>query len=378
MKIGFLLDDSLDKSDGVQQYVLSLGNYYRTRGHEVHYLVGETERTDIAHVHSMSKNLRTHFNHNRMSTPIFVKKNKIKTILSETQLDVLHVQMPYSPLLAGKIINMAKENTAIVGTFHIVPFSRTEYVASKILASLVSNSSKRINAIYSVSKPAQMFAKKAFNIQTKVLPNVVNVRLYENAKPFNEMDDDIVTIVFLGRLVERKGCLYLLRAIKHLHQQKSLSRVRVIICGTGPLLNSLKVFVARHNLKKLVTFVGFVDESNKARYLASADIAVFPSTGGESFGIVLIEAMAASNGAVLAGDNIGYRSVLHGHENQLFNPKELESFSDLLLHYISSKKARKEASSWQKTFVKNYDVSVVGDQLLINYENLINDISAKI
>ena len=68
MKIGFVLDDSLDKSDGVQQYVLTLGHWLHSQGHEVHYLVGQTERTDIQNVHSLSKNVRAKFNQNRMST----------------------------------------------------------------------------------------------------------------------------------------------------------------------------------------------------------------------------------------------------------------------------------------------------------------------
>jgi len=373
MKIGFVLDDSLDKSDGVQQYVLTLGAYYRAQGHEVHYIVGETLRDDIPHVHSLGKNIRAKFNQNRMSTPLPVPKPRIAQLLEELQLDVLHVQMPYSPLLAARVISFADPKTVIVGTFHIIPFSKTESLATKALGLVLRRNLKRFDAIYSVSAPAQRFAKKAFNIRSEVLPNVVNMHHFAHAKPLRKYDDGTVTIVFLGRLVERKGCMHLLRAVERLHTQRKLDRVRVVICGKGPLLPELQAYAARHHLQHIVQFVGFVDEDMKAQYLSSADIAVFPSTGGESFGIVLIEAMAAGSKVVLAGNNVGYSSVMEGRAEQLFEPADTEAFAKLLRHYIASSAARKKAFAWQQRHVKQFDTHIVGRTLLSIYEKLLSD-----
>lgn len=368
MKIGFVLDDSLDKSDGVQQYVLTLGAYYRTQGHEVHYIVGETLRDDIPHVHSLSKNIRAKFNQNRMSTPLPVPKPRIAQLLEKLQLDVLHVQMPYSPLLAARVISFADPKTVIVGTFHIVPFSKAESLATKALGLVLRRNLKRFDAIYSVSAPAQRFAKKAFNIHSEILPNVVNLHHFASAKPLHKYDDDTFTIIFLGRLVERKGCMHLLRAVERLHKQHKLDRVRVVICGKGPLLPELQAYTAKHHLQHIVQFTGFVDEEMKARYLSSADIAVFPSTGGESFGIVLIEAMAAGSKVILAGNNLGYASVMEERTEQVFDPSDNEAFAKLLRHYIVSTAARKKAFAWQQRHVKQFDTRIVGRTLLRVYE----------
>src|ERR1039458_8447904 len=107
LKVGFVLDDSLDKTDGVQQYILSLGSWLKQQGHDVHYLVGETVRTDIPNVHSLSRNINARFNSNRMSTPLPASPARIRKLLEDVQFDVLHVQIPYSPFLAQQIIELA-------------------------------------------------------------------------------------------------------------------------------------------------------------------------------------------------------------------------------------------------------------------------------
>jgi Glycosyltransferase Family 4 len=123
MKIGFVLDDTLDSTDGVQQYVLTLGKWLKDQGHDVHYLVGATKRRDIPDVHSLSRNMSVRFNGNQMSMPLPAKKFEITALLSTEKFDVLHVQVPYSPLLAHRVIMAAPPQTAIIGTFHIAPNS---------------------------------------------------------------------------------------------------------------------------------------------------------------------------------------------------------------------------------------------------------------
>ena len=150
LNIGFLLDDTLDTADGVQQYVTGLGGWFSKNGHEVHYLVGETTRQDIDNIHSMAKNIKVRFNKNRLSVPLPTSKSKIKKKLAQLNLDVLHVQMPYSPLFAGKVIDSVSEKTRVIGTFHIVPASKMHYLSSKGLSYLNSKTSKRFNKIICV------------------------------------------------------------------------------------------------------------------------------------------------------------------------------------------------------------------------------------
>src|SRR5690606_5660472 len=116
---------------------------------------------------------------------------------------------------------------------------------------------------------------------------------------------DGYTLVFLGRLVERKGCLEFLKAAEVLFVNKV--PIKVLIGGTGPELEQLKAWVQRKKMSEVVEFCGFIEEADKPNFLAQATVAVFPSLGGESFGIVLLEAMAAGSQVVIGGDNPGYR-----------------------------------------------------------------------
>jgi len=367
LKIGFVLDDSLDKVDGVQQYVLTLGKWMRHQGHEVHYLVGQTKRNDIPRIHSLSKNIQLHFNKNRMSSPLPANRKQIKRLLDKEKFDILHVQLPYSPFMAGRVILSAPRETRIYGTFHIIPFSWIEQFGTKLLSIMLWRSRRKFNKLYAVSRPAQKFAKSSFGIDSDVLPNVVNVSSFKTGRMIKKYNDGKVNIVFLGRLVERKGCGYLLQAIEILHSKRKLDNVRLIICGKGELEQDLKNFVKRNHLSKVVSFVGFISEEEKPDYLASADIAVFPSTGGESFGIVLIEAMASGSRVVLGGNNVGYASVLGKSPELLIDPRNTNEFSKTLDKYIRSKTKRAKALAWQQAEVEQYDVEVVGKQLLKDY-----------
>src|SRR3989344_2354655 len=124
MKIGFVLDDGFDRLDGVQQYMLTNGEWLNKQGHEIHYLVGETARDDIPNLHSLSKNLKVRFNKNRVSIPVRVYKKRILKLLSNEKFDVLHIQMPFSPMLSGYVVRNAPKHTAVVGTFHIAPYGK--------------------------------------------------------------------------------------------------------------------------------------------------------------------------------------------------------------------------------------------------------------
>ena len=371
-KIALVLDDSLDKPDGVQQYMLTVGQWLTSQGHEVHYLVGETSRTDIPHVHSLSKNVKVRFNHNRMSMPLPASKSAIRKLLSQENFDIIHVQMPYSPFLAGRIVKIARAKTAVVATFHIAPHSFTVHAANVLLRQITGGSLKRLDDIISVSRVAQDFARQTFGVDSQVIPNTLPLGPFEDAKPFTKYAKT-TNIVFLGRLVERKGCQYLLKAVNRLHREHALpANCQVVICGKGPLEASLKDYVRGHELDEIVRFEGFIEEADKPRYLASADIAVYPSTGGESFGIVLLEGMAAARGVVLGGSNPGYVSVIGEHPEALFDPADETEFAGKLKHYLQDAQARKDAHDWQSRFVKAFDVSTVGKAIVGVYEDALH------
>lgn len=362
MKIGFVLDDSLDRGDGVQQYILTLGGWLTRQGHQVHYLVGETKTTKIPNVHSLSINLAVRFNGNRMSVPLPANRQQIDQLLAKEQFDVLHVQMPYSPWLAGRIIKSAPASTVVVGTFHILPFGRFQFWSAHALAWWSRATTKRLNAIWSVSRPAMEFAQ-SLGIQSSVLPNVIDLKRFQKAKA----SSSDFRLVFLGRLVERKGCLEFLKAAEVLFVNKV--PIKVLIGGTGPQLEQLKAWVQRKKMDQVVEFCGYIEEADKPDFLAQATVAVFPSLGGESFGIVLLEAMAAGAQVVIGGDNPGYHSVLESIPDTLVDPQKTLGFVALLERLYEDEALRQRLHQQQQKLVKQYDVAVVGKKLVSYYQN---------
>lgn len=363
LKIGIVFDDTLDNPDGVQQYILSVGKWLISQGHDVHYLVGKTTRNDVGTVHSLARNVAVQFNGNKLSIPLPTNRKQLAKMLADEQFDVLHIQMPYSPWLAHRLILAAPSETRIIGTFHIVSISSFVTLATKALAYWTRRSLQRFDAVVSVSSAAQAYAKQTYGIESKIVPNVFDFARFAAAKP-KKSSRQRLNILFLGRLVERKGCRYLLEAILLL-KQRSIDGFEVTICGKGELLPGLQRFASEHDLP--VKFVGFVTEADKPSYYASADIAVFPSTGGESFGIVLVEAMANGRTAVIAAGNSGYTSVLESRSELLFPVKDAVALADALERLLADSAYRKDIAVWGKTHAAHFDVNLVGQSLIKLY-----------
>ncbi len=373
LKIGFVFDDSLDKPDGVQQYILSIGQWFASQGHDVHYLVGSTNRSDLRGVHSLSRNLNVKFNGNGMSIPLPTSRAMLRRFLATEAFDVLHVQVPYSPWLAGRLISASSPTTAIIGTFHIVAFSPLVTAASRFLGLYTASTISKFDEIVSVSSAAQAFARRTYHISTAIVPNAVDYQRFHEAQPLKKYEDDVVTILFLGRLVPRKGCLNLLGAVILLVQKNFVAtKFRVVICGKGPQLENLEKLTRANGLDNIVEFVGFVSEADKPSYYASADIAVFPSTGGESFGIVLVEAMASGKACVLGGDNSGYSSVLETQPDLLFDRYSVEALAEKLRYYLDHADERKAMALWGATYAQQFDNAVVGQELLQRYHQALH------
>lgn len=368
MKIGFVLDDTIDKPDGVQQYVLTLGSWLSAHGHTVHYLAGASQRQDVGPVHSLSKNVRVKFNGNWLSIPLPANSRVVRELLQRERYDVLHIQMPYSPMLAHKVVRLARPTTAVVGTFHILPQTSLVRVATHALGRWTRTSLRRFDRVFAVSPAARDFAAQAFKLaDIQVLPNVVELERFQRGMPVAALRQGPPVIMFLGRLVPRKGCTHLLEALailKHNHPEQPF---QAVICGKGPLDAQLKARAERLGISQDVRFTGFLSEADKPGYIASADVIVFPSTGGESFGIVLIEAMATGRPVVLAGDNPGYRSVMYEQPELLFKPQSHQALASRLFIYLSDAAARQPKISWQNKHVRQFDIETVGPQLLSAY-----------
>ncbi|MBI2592465.1 glycosyltransferase family 4 protein [Candidatus Saccharibacteria bacterium] len=365
LSVAFCYDDSLDKYDGVAQYVKILGQWLNSNGHKVVYFVGETKMREWVGdpVFSMSKNKEVVFNRNYVTIPLPASKEYINRVLAKHNIDILHVQMPYSPFMTGRIINRIKPQTAVVGTFHIYPAGFLASFGTRLLRQLCRRSLRRFSTVLAVSPAAADFAKKTFGIDAAVSSNVVELARFKTVDVKPQKNH----IVFLGRLVKRKGCRELLMAFRLLRLR--VPGVRLTIAGDGPQRRRLEKLVKRYKLGESVKFTGFVSEKDKPDLLATADIACFPSLGGESFGVVLVEAMAAGAGVVVGGNNPGYATVLSGRPKTLVDQRNISNLARQLELFLTDRKLTQDVHAWQQKLVQRYDVDLVGKQVVEVYRH---------
>lgn len=369
--VGLVYDDSLDGSEGVAQQVKLIGGWLSARGHKVCYFCGQTQIKEYrgGKVYSLATNVRVTFNGNKVSIPLPARRRAIKRALAETRPAVLHVQMPHSPFMAQKVVNAAR-GSAIVGTFHIYPANWLARSGTKLLKYLYLGGLAKFDEITSVSQAAHQFALDSFKIETAVIPNTVDLSGLKS-----DRQNLPSTIVFLGRLVERKGCAQLIKAFKLVINQ--MPDAKLIIGGKGAEEFKLKKLVNQLGLGDSVEFKGFIKEEDKADFLACASVACFPSLYGESFGLVLAEAMAAGAGAVVAGNNPGYASVMQPRPDLLCDPKDARALAEVITKLLNDDNYRHEVTRWQRSYVPKFDINQVGPQLEAVYNRAIAKRSKK-
>jgi phosphatidylinositol alpha-mannosyltransferase len=370
MKIALVLDDSLDRPDGVQQYVLSVGRYLASVGHDVHYVCSSATRTDLGQaLHSLVGNFHVSFNGNGLSIPRVASRRVLREFVERERFDVFHVQTPHSPLFSARLVRQARRvqgrAVTIVGTFHILPNGRIASLGTRLLGLVLRHNLRAFDRFCAVSAPAAEFARRVFGIDPRVIGIPISVDLLAAAGAegrASRVGSTRLHLAFLGRLVQRKGALEFVDAVAAL-EPPVRDRVRVTIAGRGPLAADIERAVDAHNLQAIVEMPGFVPEADKAAFYGAADIAVFPATGGESFGIVLTEAMASGSGVVVGGDNPGYRSVLGDSTDVLVDPADTAAFAAALARLIADPSLRASIRTDQEARVREFDVAVVGPKI---------------
>jgi phosphatidylinositol alpha-mannosyltransferase len=371
LKIGLVIDGGLAKPDGVQQYVLAVGSWLSHQGHEVRYITVGEIAPGINNADSLGGSVGVN-SHGRFTMPQLVSRKRLKQYIESENFDVIHVQVPYSPLMGEQLVFLSPDDTAIIGTFHVVPFKIPNKIGNWILGHYSQFSIKKFDKLFSVSKPAQAIARRDFGVESEISPNVFDYEKFHNAIRLKKYDDSKVNILFLGRLSERKGCIILLKAVNQLVKAGlDQTKIRVIVAGSGELEDMLKAYVKQEGLDKCVEFLGFIDEKDKPSIYASSDISVFPSTAGESFGIVLIEAMACGRAAVLGGNNLGYSYVLSPQPDLIFDTTDSSALASKLEELIKDKALRTRYARWGEKYAKKYDVEVVGKQLEDVYYKIV-------
>lgn len=378
LTIGFVFDDTLDALDGVQQHIITIGTELVRRGHDVHYLVGETHHSPVPQTVSLARNVMVSFNGNRMRIPLPVRKREIRAALAHNNYDILHIQAPYSPLFGGRVLECAPQSTGVVATYHIAPIDRRARYGGRALGLVNAHSHRRVDEVIAVSQVAAQYAQFTAHTHGTIIANPVNVEKFATAAHRATRDAAHPHIVFLGRLVPRKGAQLLLDALDYgeRHGIFPMPGLHVTIAGEGPLMDDCVQRAAR--LRTPVQFVGTVDEG-KADLLASADVAVFPAIGGETFGIVLPEAIASGAGVTLAGDNPGYRWTMRGDEDALFSvgPDHARVLAERITRALTDAPWARRLHAREEALLDRYNVQAVTDEVEQVYARAIADRRAR-
>lgn len=300
-----------------------------------------------------------------------IDNDEIKKVLAEEKFDVINFHEPWAPILARQMLQLS--DTAHVGTFHA---NLVDSTAAKTLGTLFvpygRGISEKLDYVIAVSPaPAQLMLDKDKHNEIgeiHFIPNGIDIKRYETKPDDAIKHPKIKTILYVGRLEGRKGVKYLLRAYNELVERRE--DVQLLIAGSGPDEQKLRDYVKEFNVPR-VTFLGFITDEEKIRQLHRADVFCSPATRGESFGVVLLEAMAA-NCPIVAGDNIGYLSVMKNTGAiSLVNPKDNVDFSRRLEIMLFNEDIRRLWQSWAKQYVKQFDYKLIVERYEEAYKEAI-------
>lgn len=286
--------------------------------------------------------------------------NAVKTLLRREQFDVIHLHEPLIPVLPYLVL--LNSRSVNVATFHAFRASSPWYSAFKPYMSFMMS---RLDARIAVSEPARNFVSQYFQGPYDIVPNGIDVARFRDAEPFSWAFDGTPRILFVGRFNEpRKGFKYLLRAMPLIHQQFPDARL-LVVGGAKP--EQFEGLMERYGVRN-VDFVGLASPEELPRYYASCELFCAPSTSGESFGIVLLEAMASGR-PVVAGDIPGYRSVMtNGKEGLLVAPKNPQALALGIVRLLSDAPLRERLSAAGRATADRYDWPEIAHRVLAVYE----------
>lgn len=246
----------------------------------------------------------------------------VSQMLARERFDLIHFHEPFVPFLSLQILRHSE--AVNVATFHAYSGFSPSYEFGK---RMMKRFAARLHGRIAVSAAARHFISRYFPGEYKVIPNGVDLAQFDDVPPFARWRDGIPNILFVGRFDQRKGLMYLLRAYYQLRLEGL--GCRLLIVGNGPQAGEARRYVQSRRLGG-VEMLGRLSEHDKARAFATADIYASPATGQESFGIVLLEAMAAG-APIVCSDIHGYKGVVRRNEQAvLVPPRDVEALAAAL------------------------------------------------
>ena len=361
MKIGMVSPYAWDTPGGVQVHIRDLAKYYIKQGHEISVLapVSDESRVTEDFVVPAGKPISVPYN-GAVARVLFgpVAASRVRQWIAKNDFDVLHLHEPAIPSLS--LLACWSAEGPLVGTFHAgASRQRVAFAIAPLLEPVIEKLSARI----AVSEVARETLTLNLETDAVVIPNGINVATFAEST-FNDDWRRPNTIGFIGRFDEpRKGLKVLLDALPTI--VKTIPDVRIMIAGPGEGLEIVKEVPP--NLRNKLTFLGRISEDDKAKLLKSVALYVAPNTGGESFGIILTEAMAAGT-TVVASDIPAFSNVLSGGQyGALFSNENSLHLAGVITDLLSNPQRRTALGEMGKTAANRYDWSEVAEQIMDVY-----------
>ena len=365
IRIGMVCPYGWDTPGGVQTHIRDLTQHLIDEGHYVSVLapISDDSISHEEYVVNAGKPISIPVN-GSVARVIFgpIASSRAKQWVASGDFDLLHLHEPAIPSLS--LLACSAAEGPLVGTFHVsTPKKKAIYAIGPILEPIVEKLTARI----AVSELARSTLKDHFETDAVVIPNGIDGQKFSNAKVLAEFSGDY-TVGFIGRFEEpRKGLQVLIDSLPIV--ARFIPNVRYLIAGPGESKDFLKEIDPQ--LRNRIKFLGRLTDEDKASFLKSIKIYVAPNTGGESFGIILTEALSAGT-AVVASDIPAFKAVLeNGEAGALFINEDSEDLARTLVSMLKDDQKLNRLASNGKLSAQKYDWQVVAEQIESVYEMAI-------
>lgn len=334
MKIAMVSPYDYASPGGVTSHVSQLSKGLLKLGHEVHILAPHSKYVELKHHNPplipLGRSVPVPIGGSvaRLSFSWWISK-RISRILERESYDVIHVHEPLAPIVPLVVLEHSK--SVNIGTFHAYDGKCHVHSFGRLL---VRRWQKKLHGSIAVSEAALSHVGANPTMDLQIIPNGVDIDHFAvKCPPIYELKDGKTNILFVGRLERRKGLKYLIEAFLKLKWE--CPNIRLVVVGPGDLDKESQYMMGASNSEDIL-IVGRVSYEDLPKYYSSSDIFCSPATGSESFGIVLLEAMA-SRKPVVASNILGYRSIIRDREQGLlFDNKDCDALATALKSIITN------------------------------------------